>query len=173
MAEESMKGKSHFTARRGFIIAAAFSIVGLYIVWAAYGAAPMRLLTSKSEVGGGPGSAGGHAGHGDPGALSPDEFERLAWQFIEANQLSDGSVQPRRPAVHKPESTTMVQGAHRGEAMAGHTMAPAAQPPSQEQEPVDVYLMAHQWGYIPPYERVPSSSHFKAKNPCCQLLRSR
>lgn len=160
MAEESMKDKPHFTARRGFIIVAAFSIVGLYVVWAVYGAAPLGLPAGGSGSGTEP-SRGGQAGHGDPGALSPDEFERLAWQFIEANQLPDGSVQLRRPTVHQAESTTKVQGAHGSGAMAGHTMAPAAQPPSQEQEPVDVYLMAHQWGYIPPVLRLETNVPYR------------
>lgn len=161
MTEKSIKDKAHFTARRSFIIVAAFSIVGLYIVWAAYGAAPIRLLTSKSGEGIAAASTGGHGGHGDPGALAPDEFERLAWQFIEANQLPDGSVHLRRPNLHEAERAMDAHGASGGEAMAGHTMAPATQPHVEEQEPVDVYLMAHQWGYIPPVLRLETNVPYR------------
>lgn len=43
MSNESTNNKPHFTTRRGFIAATGFGVVSLYGLWAAYGAAPLRL----------------------------------------------------------------------------------------------------------------------------------
>lgn len=82
----------HVTTRRGFVTSVSFGVVSLYGLWAFYGAAPVSLA-------GIPGSGegdGGSAGHGGGGGMSPDEFRRLTDAFIEANELPDGSVQPKR-----------------------------------------------------------------------------
>ena len=71
--------KRHFTTRRGFIAACGFGIVGLYGVWAGYGAAPLPFL-GHAEPGEGGHDVGGHAGE-SPRAISPDEFRRLAEDF--------------------------------------------------------------------------------------------
>jgi len=121
----------HFTTRRGFVAAAGFGMVGVYFLWAGYGAAPLGLgggRDTQAKGGGGaaePGAAG-HAGHGEaPSGPSSGEFRKLSEAFIEQNKLADGSVQP-------------------GRAMQDHAMHGAA-----PQGPVDVYLMAYQWGYAP------------------------
>ena len=80
-------GQRHLTTRRGFVSCVGFGVVSLYGLWAAYGAAPLSLLTLGGEGGG-----GGHGG----GGMSPQEFRELAEAFIEANELPDGSVKPRR-----------------------------------------------------------------------------
>ena len=51
--------KKHFTTRRGFVAACGFGIVGLYGLWAAYGAAPVPFLGGSHEplAGGGGGAA--------------------------------------------------------------------------------------------------------------------
>ena len=41
-----MQSKKHFTTRRGFIAASGFGGLGLYGLWAAYGAAPGPLRAS-------------------------------------------------------------------------------------------------------------------------------
>ena len=82
----------HVTTRRGFVTSISFGVVSLYGLWAFYGAAPVSLA-------GIPGSGegdGGSGGHGGGGGMSPDEFRRLTEAFIEANELPDGSVQPKR-----------------------------------------------------------------------------
>jgi heme/copper-type cytochrome/quinol oxidase subunit 2 len=132
----------HFTARRGFIAAAGFGMVGVYFLWAGYGAAPLGFgrAHAPAEDGGGhapePSAAGhaGHAGHAGPrGGMSSEEFRSLTKAFVEQNRLADGSVRPGGPMQDHP-----MHGA--GAAAHGAT-APAG--------PVDVYLMAYQWGYTP------------------------
>ncbi len=80
----------HLTTRRGFVTSVGFGVVSLYALWALYGAAPVSLagIPSSGEGGGG--------GHGGAGGMSPEEFRRLTYAFIEANELPDGSVQPKR-----------------------------------------------------------------------------
>ena len=122
----------HFTARRGFVAAAGFGMVGVYFVWAGYGAAPLGFdggHEAPAEDGRGAApepSSAGHAGHGAAASgSSSEEFRKLSEAFVEQNKLADGSVQP-------------------GRAMQDHAMHGAA-----PQGPVDVYLMAYQWGYAP------------------------
>ena len=135
----------HFTTRRGFVAAAGFGMLGVYFVWAGYGAAPLGLGGGRetlAEVGAGAGAApepgaGGHAGHGAaPSGLSSDEFRKLTEAFIEQNKLADGSVQPGRAMQDHA-----MHGAAPGATSAHEGAAP--------QGPVDVYLMAYQWGYAP------------------------
>lgn len=85
----------HLTTRRGFVTSVGFGVVSLYGLWAFYGAAPVSLA-------GIPGSGegdGGSGGHGGGGGMSPEEFRRLTDAFIEANELPDGSVQPKRMSM--------------------------------------------------------------------------
>ena len=112
-----MTAKTHFSTRRGFVAAAGFGLVSLYLVWAGYGAAPLGLGGhAEDEHGGGEGHGGDHGG--TPNGPSREAFRKLAEAFADENKLPDGSV---RPHAH--------HGAHDG--------------------PVDVYLMAMQWGYRP------------------------
>ena len=122
----------HFTARRGFVAAAGFGMLGVYFVWAGYGAAPLGFdggheVPAEDGRGAAPEpSSAGHAGHGAAASgSSSEEFRKLSEAFVEQNKLADGSVQP-------------------GRAMQDHAMHGAA-----PQGPVDVYLMAYQWGYAP------------------------
>lgn len=137
----------HFTTRRGFIAACGFGIVGLYGLWAAYGAAPLPFQGSHGETPdgdphGGQGTApesGGHSmtpdggGHGTATGLSPDEFRRLAEDFAARSRQPDGSVRPAHATV-----PAMDHGAH------GMPM-----PESRDDEPLDVYFTAFQWGFEP------------------------
>ena len=118
----------HFTARRGFVAAAGFGMLGVYFVWAGYGAAPS--------------------------GLSSDEFRKLTEAFIEQNKLADGSVRPRHgiapdepaePPAHAMQGGAMQDHAAHG-AAADTTPVPNA---GARDGPVDVYLMAFQWGYAP------------------------
>lgn len=110
----------HPTARRGFIVLCGFAVVSLYGLWAGYGAVPTSLGTAKQPV-------AATATETEPVAnmdahVAADEFRRLAEAFIEANRLPDGSV---RPAVTDRTDTAYIA------------------------EPVEVYLMARQYGYWP------------------------
>ncbi len=131
MSEQGDAKHEHFTARRGFVAAAGFGMVSVYLVWAGYGAAPLGLggghgRPAEGAEGAAPGpGAAGHGGHGAaPSGPSSEEFRKLTEAFIEQNKLADGGVRP-------------------GRAMQDHSMHGA--PPG----PVDVYLMAYQWGYAP------------------------
>jgi heme/copper-type cytochrome/quinol oxidase subunit 2 len=123
-----MSETTHFTTRRGFVAAAGFGLVSLYLLWAGYGAAPIGLGAHADEAHADP---GGHGGHGDtPSGPTREEFRKLAEAFAEEHKLPDGSVQPR------PH-----HGAHDG--------------------PVDVYLMAMQWGYLPALLRLESGVRYR------------
>lgn len=122
--------RAHFTVRRGFIAAAGFGLASLYLVWAGYGAAPLGLHAGEQA---GDGHGGGHGG--DEGAASSaavEQFKREVQEFIERNRLADGSVRPRRVAPAAQD-----HGAHG----VAHVVNGDA--------PVDVYLMAYQWGFAP------------------------
>lgn len=163
----------HFTARRGFVAAAGFGMVGVYFLWAGYGAAPLGLgLGHGTPAEGGSGaapepSAAGHGGHGRaPSGPSSEEFRKLTEAFIERNKLADGSVQPGRGMVNA-EAAEMPAHAMQGGAMenhAAHGAAPDATPvPDQgaHQGPVDVYLMAFQFGYAPSVLRLETNVPYR------------
>jgi plastocyanin len=139
---DSAQGPSHVTTRRGFIAATGFGVLGLYLLWAAYGAAP--LVPAGHEEPAEPAGGGGHGGeHGaGPSGPSAGEFRRLTEAFVEAHRQPDGSVRPRRTAA--PAVATEDHGGHG----AGHALTEDAYA-ARDGEPVDVYLMAYQWGYTP------------------------
>jgi hypothetical protein len=164
MQTEDRKGAVtgvHFTARRGFVAAAGFGMVSLYLLWALYGAAPLGLgggrdAPAESGEGAAPEpSAAGHGGHGAaPSGPSSEEFKKLTEAFIEENKLADASVQPGRGMAHAKAAAPPAH-AMQGGAMSDHAAhgaaADAAPVPDAgaHQGPVDVYLMAFQWGYAP------------------------
>ncbi|HXH04358.1 MAG TPA: hypothetical protein VNN09_13730 [Candidatus Competibacteraceae bacterium] len=135
----STNDKPHFTTRRGFIAASGFGVVALYGLWAAYGAAPLGFIGADEQQA--EATAGGHGGHGGATA-GPDaeEFKRLTEAFVAANQLPDGSVQPRRMATAAPAMA---------DEHAGHGMPAAPMPEEHAEGPIDVYLMAFRFGYKP------------------------
>ncbi|MFQ5983978.1 MAG: hypothetical protein ACE5LL_00510 [Alphaproteobacteria bacterium] len=126
----------HLTTRRGFITVAGFGVVGLYGLWAAYGAAPTSLAFLAGE-GAEPMEGMGHGHEG--GGMSPEEFERLTDAFIEHNMLPDGSVRPAR--MHREEEEKPHEGeehAHAGEEQARVEVALP-----------DVYVRCLRFGYEP------------------------
>lgn len=145
-----MNGKTrqqqHFTTRRGFITAAGFGVVSLYALWAGYGAAPLPFLTEEAHGHSDPdgqraaSESGGHGGHGAAtGGPHPEEFRRLVQEFVETHKLADGSVRPM-PA----SGPGAAAGGH-----AGMHHPAEITPPPEASAPIDVYLMAYQWGYLP------------------------
>jgi hypothetical protein len=144
-----VSGKTHFSTRRGFVAATGFGLVSLYLVWAGYGAAPLGFGAHGGEAAEAdepPG--GGHGEHGGaPAGPSREEFKKLAEAFAEEHKLPDGSVRPRARPLPPAAAPGPQDGGH-GEAhgdMPG--MVHAA--PSPSEGPIDVYLMAMQWGYLP------------------------
>lgn len=148
MANDRASPERHFTTRRGFITAAGFGVVSLYGLWAAYGAAPLPFSAHGDEHVDA-GHAGGH-GHGAPAGPAPDEFRAMAEAFVEANKLPDGSVQPRAPAPAHED----VHAAHRP---AEHSAITAR----RDAEPVDVYIIAYQWGFTPTILRLAANARYR------------
>ncbi|MGL1834449.1 hypothetical protein ACKVEX_12660 [Rhodocyclaceae bacterium SMB388] len=138
-----MSSRSHITTRRGFIAAMGFGGVGLYGLWAAYGAAPGPLtLLGLGDHGGhaqgvGGGGHGGHAAGAHDGP-SAEAFSRMTAEFIERYRLPDGTVYPRMlpsaPAlVEQGDHGAMDHGAMAGSGVhadAAPTMSVAVGPVS-------------------------------------------
>lgn len=119
---------SDLTTRRGFIVGVSLSLLSLY-----------GLRVATDDDGGDHGTAsaeGGHGGHGGAtGAMTPEHFRHLAQQFIAANSLPDGSVQPQAP-----------------EGSAAH---------AEHAAPIDVYLMASRWLFEPAVLRIAAGRPYR------------
>lgn len=132
-----MTSVRHLTTRRGFIAATGFSVVSLYALWAAFDAAPLGFGGGHGEHKAEPAEQGGHGGHGAAvTGPTPEEFRKATETFIARFQQPDGSVRPTPAAAHDAHSSHTGHGA-------------AATMPAADTEPVDVYLMAFQWGFRP------------------------
>ena len=151
MAGKEIRKARHPTTRRGFISGVGFGVVSLYGLWAAYGAAPTSLAFLSAQEGGMEGM--GHGGH-EGGGMSPEEFERLANKFMEANRLPDGSVKPDGRAV----------AGISGEIHEDHAAAPKTsmvEGHGHEEGPIDVYVMASRYGYEPEVLRLTPNVPYK------------
>ncbi len=162
MSGSTDAGRRHWTARRGFIAAAGFGLVSLYLLWASYGAAPLGFGGHDDAEAGHAEEPGGHGGHGAAPAQEAKtqiaEFRSLAERFAEQHKLPDGSVQPRRPraavAAATPEPRAHGSDDHsHAKPHAAASAAWEAPAPVKEEEadegPIDVYLMAYQFGFLP------------------------
>ncbi|HJS38805.1 MAG TPA: hypothetical protein VJ789_11840 [Burkholderiales bacterium] len=149
--------RRHWTARRGFVATAGFGLVSLYLLWAAYGAAPLGIGGHGEAEADHAEEAGGHSdGHG--AAAAPEakariaEFRTAVERFAEQHKLPDGSVQPRRVKAVAPAAPRNDGHSH-AQPHGGHGAAQEAAPQAQEEAaddgPIDVYLMAYQFGFLP------------------------
>ena len=145
--------KPHFTTRRGFVAAVGFGIVGLYGLWAGYGAAPLPFLGGSHEPVAGEGDAHGIAGggHGAGGVSSPEEFRRGVEEFAARYRQPDGSV--------RPSAAGGAAGAHASHGM-DHAVDQAAEAAGG---PDDVYLMAYQWGFEPAVLRLEANRPYRLR----------
>jgi plastocyanin len=168
-----MSTKPHITTRRAFVAAAGFGGVGLYGLWAAYGAAPGPLallgLDGKHDVpagehagatGGGVHGAAAGSGGGHGAAMtgpSPEDFTRMTNEFIERYRLPDGRVHPRRLAappepVSAPDTNTGVEVDHasmgHGAGMGEGGHGDGAAPPG-EGAPIEIRMIAGKYYYQP------------------------
>lgn len=151
----------HFTTRRGFVILVGLLVLTLYFVWAGYGAAPVSLSflteTESKNMGG---MAMGSHGSGT-GAMTPDEFQEITEKFVEDFSLPDGSVRPTRQRMgsmaamgggHQDRDDQAGEHRDKGEAPEHESSMTGTKDDgktAKEEEPVDVYLMAMQFSYIP------------------------
>ncbi len=179
MTETESSMKRHYTARPGFAIFVGLLVLTLYIVWAAYGAAPtsLRFLAEAQEGGMARGGHGGMAG-----GMSPEKFHEITLKFVEDFSLPDGSVRPTRrrtasmaamggghedredvagqhgegtTAGKEGQTAAMKPGDTAGMASSAELTAPMAREHEEGQglaeggEPIDVYLMAMRFSYTP------------------------
>ncbi len=170
MGEPANPKLRHFTTRPSFAIFVGLLVLTLYLVWAVYGAAPTSLsflAETQSESTGGMAQGGHGAG---AGGMTPEEFHEITVKFVEDLSLPDGSVRPTRQWMASMaamdgghEAREDEAGEHRGMDEAkgdGSTMTGAAgygEMAREEEEhgrdeggePIDVYLMAMQFSYMP------------------------
>lgn len=167
-----MTRRTHLTTRRAFVAATGFGGVGLYGLWAAYGAAPGPLallgLDGKHDdaadehanIAGGGDHAAAARGGGHGAATtgpSPEDFGRMTAEFIERYRLPDGRVHPRRLAalpVSVPARDTnagagadhasMGHGASMSEGGHGDSAAPTA-----SGAPIEVLMSVGKFYYLP------------------------
>ena len=175
---DSLHGeRRHWTARRGFVAAAGFGLVSLYLLWASYGAAPLGFGGHDHGEAEHAEEAGGH-GHGAAPAQEAKaqiaEFRRLAERFAEQHKLPDGSVQPRRAEAAalppKPDASGRASDGHdhsHAAPRAAQGVAKEAPEPAQEAEadqgPIDVYLMAYQFGFLPAVLRLEAGVPYRIR----------
>jgi len=164
-----MSTKTHLTTRRAFVAAAGFSGVGLYGLWAAYGAAPGPLALlgledkhdeAADEHGAG---AGDHAAASNPGGghgaamsgPSPEDFRRMTDEFIERYRLPDGRVHPRRLAALLVPAPDTQAGAGVDHASMGHGASMSegghrdGAAPEGDGAPIEVLMSAGKFYYLP------------------------
>jgi plastocyanin len=166
MNNGSSAERRHWTARRGFVATAGFGLVSLYLLWASYGAAPLGFGGHDDAEAVHAEEAGGHSGgHGAAPTAEAKaqiaDFRGLVERFAEEHKRPDGSVQPGRPAAFVPAPKAEAGGhasdghGHGHAAPKGAKQAPAEEeaPPAHAEEandgPIDVYLMAYQFGFMP------------------------
>lgn len=144
MSDPDEKHHRHFTTRRGFVAASGFGVVSLYLLWAGYGAAPLRFgghVEAPEPV------ESEHGAHGAAaGGMSSQEFERRAKAFAKDNRLADGSVRPGRRGGDDRQTAAGEHAMHGATPMAEHAVRGADR---SSAEPIDIYLAAYQWGYTP------------------------
>ena len=172
MAEKPDFDGKHVTTRRGFVTVLGFGVVSLYGLWAAYGAAPTSLAFMSGAEGGGMKGMG----HGGEGGMSPEEFNRLADAFFEANTLPDGSVGPVRRKVAGVSAEAREHGAampgmsmseeaearEHGAAMPGMSMSEEDEHGDEHGDgPVIVYMRASRYGYEPDVLRLELNVPYK------------
>jgi plastocyanin len=175
MADPANPKLRHFTTRPGFAIFLGLLVLALYVLWAAYGAAPTSLsfLAETPSEGMGGMAEGGHGA--GAGGMTPHDFHEITEKFVKDLSLPDGSVRPTRQWMVAMASMAAMGGAqedHDEEADEHHDTDEAMQPgeaapmassaetmqavgreeaegADEGGEPIVVYLMAMQFSYTP------------------------
>ncbi len=181
-------GRAHVTTRRGFITGVGFSVLILYGLWAAYGAAPtsLRFLADMQSEGMGGMAQGGHGA--GVGGMTPEEFHEITEKFVEDLSLPDGSVRPTRQWMasmaamggahedredeadeHRDMDEAMKPGEAARMASSAETMPAVGREEEEGEghgstqggEPIDVYLMAMRFSYMPRVLRLEHSVPYR------------
>ncbi len=169
-----MSENRHFTTRRSFITGMGFGAVGLYGVWAAYGAAPLPFSTHHEGLHDGhgePAEAVGHEGmvHGARLGMTPETFRREHAAFVDKFKRPDGSVEPGPQAAiaHDMSNHLMMGDDTATHDMSDHGMGPHEMShmshDSGTDQPVDLYLLAFMWGYNPDTLRLRTGVRYRLR----------
>ena len=189
MAAQANPKFRHFTTRPGFAIFLGLLVLTLYFMWAAYGAAPtsLRFLAENRGESMGGMAMGGHGG--EAGGMTPEEFHEITVKFVEDLTLPDGSVRPTRQWMAsmaamgggredhekkagkpgkpgKPGEHGDMDKAGGGASSAEMTLAVAGKEEERHGtdeggEPIDLYLMAMQFSYMPVVLRLKSGVPYR------------
>ena len=186
MAAQANPKFRHFTTRPGFAIFLGLLVLTLYFMWAAYGAAPtsLRFLAENRGESMGGMAMGGHGG--EAGGMTPEEFHEITVKFVEDLTLPDGSVRPTRQWMAsmaamggggedhekkagkpgKPGKHGDMDKAGGGASSAEMTLAVAGKEEERHGtdeggEPIDLYLMAMQFSYMPVVLRLKSGVAYR------------
>ena len=158
-----MSEHRHFTTRRGFITGMGFGAVGLYGVWAGYGAAPLPFGSHHDGI---------HEGHGAGPGMTPEAFRRAHAAFVEKFRRADGSVEPipQQAAVHDMSHHQMMAHDMAPHEMSHHDMeshdvshGSHGSHGSVAAQPVDLYLLAFMWGYNPDTLRLRTGVQYRLR----------
>ncbi len=154
-----MKSERHWTTRRGFIAAAGFGSLGLYVTWAAIGASPLPFVSGSPGEPADPAMAHAHGA----GAMSPEEFVRRHAEFLARFRQPDGSVRPAAITEGAHDHASMPdEGAksdmagmeHSRHAGMGHVHATSpsdhdADRGAHAEPPVEVFFAASRFSFAP------------------------
>ncbi len=159
--------KPHITLRPGFVIAVGGLVLTLYFVWAALGAAPTNLnfggstptkpeelLPSSSMSVQVESTASKGMNMGGESTMSVDEFTTRTYQFVDDLSLPDGSVEPTRAW------TEAANGSNMAAEMAAAGMD-AENADMAANEPIDVYVIAQRFGYVPNVLRLKKGTKYR------------
>jgi cytochrome c oxidase subunit 2 len=173
------------TTRRSFIVATSLGAVSLYGLWAGLGVAPLRFWkTGGTTATGSATEGGGHDEHGGGSGGDAIAFRQAVEKFVTEHQQPDGSVlvepsvpdaiaditisDEAPPAAHDMSSmagktTTESEGLdnHDSNAMSGMNHDTANQ--GAIAVPADVYLLAQQWSFEPPWLKLKTGASYRLK----------
>ncbi|MDP6262158.1 MAG: hypothetical protein QGI42_00385 [Rhodospirillales bacterium] len=119
METESNTNGQSISTHKGFVFVVGLSVLSLYLLWAAYGHAPLGFGSDGEPAAGDTVQEHGEPGMGDAmpamkmdmpamggmtgmgGGMSAAEFQRRTAAFVTINTLPDGSVRPTRQGMAK------------------------------------------------------------------------
>ncbi|HIJ42411.1 MAG TPA: hypothetical protein HPP75_00240 [Rhodospirillaceae bacterium] len=171
METESNTNGQSISTHKGFVFVVGLSVLSLYLLWAAYGHAPLGFGSDGEPAAGDTVQEHGEPGMGDAmpamkmdmpamggmmgmgGGMSAAEFQRRTAAFVTINTLPDGSVRPTRQGMAKLKAmmgeAEEAEHAHPGGMPEMVMEKPGAGEEAHDEEPIEVYIAASRWSYEP------------------------
>ena len=171
METESNTNGQSISTHKGFVFVVGLSVLSLYLLWAAYGHAPLGFGSDGEPAAGDTVQEHGEPGMGDAmpamkmdmpamggmmgmgGGMSAAEFQRRTAAFVTINTLPDGSVRPTRQGMAKLKAmmgeAEEAEHAHPGGMPEMVMEKPDAGEEAHDEEPIEVYIAASRWSYEP------------------------